>query len=485
MDQSEQALIVPSLEPMKIARAVFKDLFAGPKGPQLYRYKGQFFEWYAEREWVPREDEWLRSLLWRVLEDARTEGKEDGKGVSWTRLAPNKTKVANVFDAVKSLAEFPYPDEPRWTCGESPCDLSNCIIFRNCIIDIAASAQAGTYVTYDMDQRLFTTSMVRCEFDADADEPEVWNKAMLEWGGDDTRWVESRERVYGYALMTTRKYAKWVLEYGKIRGGKGCGTTILKALIGNPGFMGIRAEQLVQTHGLDGVDQSKVLVLSEMSDVPAKERSLIASFLKSVVGGDEMTINIKQVRQMRHVVLGTLPIIQTNDMIQLPNTAQSVSSKMIAIPFTESFAGREDYDLPKKLLKELPAIAKRLVDAAIRLEAEEDQTKKFLMCQRAEDTLRRFELASNPVQSMLDAWFVANPKGFVSNDELRKARDEFEKDTDIFIIYPSGMRVSDAKLPSYIRDNSSWPLYPGRDGSNGPRILRGLSLRREKRDLII
>ena len=56
----------------------------------------------------------------------------------------------------------------------------------------------------------------------------IWTKCLDDWSGGDPAWQELLQRWMGYCLIPTRRFARWLLLYGKIRGGKQCSIPNLK-----------------------------------------------------------------------------------------------------------------------------------------------------------------------------------------------------------------------------------------------------------------
>ena len=145
--------------------------------------------------------------------------------------------------------------------------------------------------------------------------------------------------------------------YGKIRGGKGTITTVMRKLIGRAAFMSSSLEDLANEFGMDGLECSKVLAINEVNEMDSKGGERVCRVLKNIVGQDPMTINAKHQRQQRNVVINAAPMVQSNEIPVLPNKGRGLSGKMLVLPFDVSFEGREDLALEDKLEEELQGIA--------------------------------------------------------------------------------------------------------------------------------
>ena len=74
--------------------------------------------------------------------------------------------------------------------------------------------------------------------------PELWLRCLDQWGCGSPEWATLLQRWMGYCLMNHRRYAKWLLMYGKARAGKGTIVAIVQKLVGNECFKSCGIEQL-------------------------------------------------------------------------------------------------------------------------------------------------------------------------------------------------------------------------------------------------
>lgn len=480
--QTQPDVQLVSFETMKVARYILATRFKTPGGRLgLFSWRGDYYAW-SEGMWALRTVDWLRGQVWMATENLVLI-QHTANGTGTTRYQPTKAKITDLLDAVESLIAAPFDSLPRWHGTEHPeADPRMCIAFRDRVVDVEASAKVGTIVSYPRDEVFLGHNILTVNLDEEAKCP-TWESCMEMWSGGDKAWIECRERCYGYSLMASRKYAKWLLEFGKVRGGKGTGTnSVLGKLLPRPAYLGTLMDDIADPFGLDGVESASVLVISEANDVDQRQGERIATLLKVMLGGDECMVNVKHKRQMKGIKLPCFPIIQSNQMLNLPNKGRGISSKMVAINFERSFEGAEDFNLDRKLEAELPGIALRLVLAAIRLEAEPDPTKKFPMNTASLDVVKRFDMENNPFDAFLESRFTKQPnhKGWVHGELMRKNRTEWEVNAGVILKHKDGHRVSDQMLLRTLEERSTWNLKRARMGGvdgGGPRGLSGLVLK--------
>ena len=204
--------------------------------------------------------------------------------------------------------------------------------------------------------------------------------------------------------------------YGKVRSGKGTIGKVLQSMLGHDACMNSSLDDLSGDFGLDGLEHSRVLCISEVSALDSREGERTTRVLKNIIGQDPITVNVKYKRQMRNVVVSAAPIIQANEIPNLPNKGRGLSSKMLVLPFDVSFEGKEDPYLIDKLMEELPGIAAWAVQGAIDLESGEGD--RFPIPSRSKDAVQMYHLQNNPFDHFLEERFIQTSTGFVATDLL-------------------------------------------------------------------
>jgi len=461
-----------TLEPLKVARAMLKVGFE--EGLGLKEVQGRLFEWYGGR-WMQRDKQWLEDAVWRWSEDLYV--SDDPAGLIVERFGPTEFKVNGIVRALEALCRVARTDVPQWlrpelegTLEDPHCSIS----FRDYVVDIKASALSETLVVVPRGPEWFDPCVVDVDLDSAAVCPR-WQQCLREWSGGDPVWVELLQRWMGYSMMSHRRYAKWMLFHGKIRAGKGTISTVMRWLVGGTGFVGTSLDEIAGSFGLDGMEFAKVLCISEVSELDSREGEIAVRVLKNVLGRDPISINAKYKRQTRNVVVNAAPWVQANEIPQLPNKGRGLSGKMLVLPFEKSFEGKEQHNLMDVLKGELAGIAYWALQGAIRLEAAPDALK-FTPTDNGLRVVKEYHLVNNPFDYFLEARFLKNKAGFVSNDLVRREWKDWCKSNNV------KMHVADNQLVSKIQAESSWDLSRIRKGVEGTRVLGGLSLKKDKED---
>lgn len=450
-----------SAEPMHIARSVLRAGWTTPLGHKgLLEWRGEPWEWYGGT-WVRRDAKWLDEALWMAMEDAHIAVRTT-TGMNLRRLAPTVETVRNVGQALRAITRMRHEEAPAWLgTGDGP-DGQWIVSFQDVMVD------ARTLETSPRSELWFEPHVLSVGWEPDAECP-TWEACVEEWSEGDPAWKELLARSMGYMLLPNRSFQRWLLMHGKVRGGKGTIMGVVKLLMGGA-VKSASVAQLAQNFGLWGMESSRVLNVAEFGAVNSREGELAAATLKNIVGGDPITIDRKYMEPLRDVRIGAFPVVQSNEIPKLPNRGQGLASKMLVLPFTRSFLGKEDLGLATKLEAELPGIAVWALKGAQRLLGEADSAARWPVPRAAEDAVERFSVLNAPMQEFLDANFEACEGGFVSTTVLWARWQEWKK--------TNGLRdeLTQAKLLHRVVEESSWMLQRARLGSDRLRGLRGLRL---------
>jgi len=449
-----------SAEPMAIARAILRARWTTPQGRMgIWEWRGEPWEWYAGK-WVRRDERWLEEALWLAMEDAHIQTPTP-TGINTRRLGPTSQTVMNVQQALRALIRLKQSYAPAWLGNvvDTP-ELERCVAFEDVVVDVL------TGKTVVRDELFFEPVVVGCAWDPTAACP-TWMSCLEQWSGGDEKWKSLLQRAMGAMLMPGRRWQRWLLMQGRVRGGKGTIMRVVKNLMGD-GFRGLSMAQLASQFGLWGAEAARVLSVSEFGALNSRESELAVASLKNIVGGDPVSIDRKYMEPIRDVVIPGFLVVQSNEIPKLPNKGQGLASKMLVLPFTNSFLGREDLQLASKLAAETAGIAAWALQGAKELLEETDSGQLWPVPAAAEEVVGRFQSLNNPVQDFLESHFVESEGGFVSTTNLWgiwkqwKARVGYREE------------VSQAQLVHRMVEESTWKLVRGRLGDERIRGVRGL-----------
>lgn len=361
--------VVEGTGPVQLAEWLVREVWTKEGKQRLWAVGDMWWEW-VEREpvgrWCVREEGWVRSQVYEALGLAitRREGRREGQVVE-SAVMVDKKLVDYVMDVLVGMVKWWGEDRwPRWV-GEQKTDPEWTVAFEDRCVDVKATAEKGEWVTVERDEAWFSPTVVPALWDPCAQCPE-FDRVMKEWGQGEEGWEEASDRMYGYAMVGHRGYAKWVSEYGRVRSGKGTRGRLLRRVLGKEWVGGTLMDELVGRFGLEVIRECKVLIVDECRGIDEGRGGRMATILKAAVGMSEMQVDVKGMKAVR-CVLPHLVIAVGNDPLVLPNRNMGLSSKMVPLRFGGSWLGREDWDLDEKLWRERGGVALRWCKGAVRL----------------------------------------------------------------------------------------------------------------------
>lgn len=451
-------------EPMTVARGFMMDGRTPSGGQGVWWRSGRFWKWDGSR-WRVREVGKMENEVWRWAENAWYTLRMSSQEVVVKRLVPDRAMVANVVRAMEAASEWEGDTGPTWLAGGGEgMDPGLCVGFE----DVVVCVEGGRFRTVKRDERWFDVVTVPARWEEGA-KCERWERAVEEWGEGDPQWSELLRRWMGYCLVGSRRWAKWMLMQGESRAGKGVIADVMRRMVGADAWFGTSVGDLGGEFGLDGIEEARVMSIAEFSRGEEGVGEKVARVMKNVVGEDVVTVNVKFERQRRMMVRAA-PMIQANMIPKLPNQGQGLSTKMLVLPFTKSWAGREEFGLRERLMGEMAGIAAWAMEGARRLE--ETGGRVWPRPTQAVEVEKRFRTEHNPLEAFLEARCVAQAGGFVPGSVLWHAWCDW--------VQVNGLRVSVPrnKLMERLETETTWRVKRHRkrvtrDG--GEELVRGLA----------
>ncbi len=192
-------------------------------------------------------------------------------------------------------------------------------------------------------------------YDADAKAP-TWERFLSEVFDGKTGLVEFVQRAAGYSLTAAVTDHCFFLLHGTGRNGKTTLVEVLLDLLGDYADAGLD-DLLLESHGdrhpteLADLFGRRLVACTETGE----GRRLNETRIKKLTGADRI-----KARRMREDPWSFSPThklwLATNHRPAIRGTDIAIWSRVLLLPFTVSFLGREDKKLPEKLRHELPGI---------------------------------------------------------------------------------------------------------------------------------
>ena len=341
--------------PLDTAREMVRRNYTHPEGRTLHHQQDTFYCWrdthYAE---IRREG--IRAAVYYFLDGAVQ--IVDGKALPFN---PNKTKVANIVEALAAAAQLPDTMiAPAWldTTPHQPA-----IEFLPCANGLLHLPTRGlTPAT----PAFFGLNAVDYPYDAAAPKPEAWLKFLGTISKDDQQSIDTLQELFGLLLTADTTQQKIFLLVGPPRSGKGTIARILTAMLGQCNVAGPTLSSLTQNFGLQPLIGKPLAIVSDARIGGRADVSIVVERLLAISGEDAITVD----RRNREAWTGRLPtrfLMLTNELPRLGDASGALASRFVLLLLTRSFFGKEDTALVSKLLAELPGILNWAIDGRDRL----------------------------------------------------------------------------------------------------------------------
>jgi putative DNA primase/helicase len=382
--RGEGELLPAPHDPMAAARELVRRYvpFSGePPIAHLCRWRGDGYLWNGVK-WIYAPDDEFRDLIYHWTEHA-VFSTEDGPQ-PWQ---PNIGKVNAVTDAMNALLRRPAAAED-----------DRGIVCLNGTLELAT----GELLPHTPHR--FNLNALPYAYEAGATAPR-WLEFLESVLPGDPQAHRLLQEWFGYVIGGQTDQQKMLSLVGPKRCGKGTVNRILQALLGPEAVSSPSIDKLGGQFGEAGLIGKKLAV---MSDVRWQGRNAADAIpvLLAIVGEDSRDVPRKN-REDWHGYLGARFMCMSNDAPEFRDASGALAGRMLHIEFTESFYGREDITLTRRLLLELPGILNWALEGLGRLNAR----GVFLEPDSAAQLREEVEEASQPERAFLDSGWVTLEEG--------------------------------------------------------------------------
>jgi P4 family phage/plasmid primase-like protien len=373
--------------------------FAADRPPLVYR-AGEFSEYDQKRGcYIPVIDEHLDA-------DIRHFWAKRGKDLKIHHIKEIKSALSHARLARVSSVPAYLADPPE----KYPTDVRDLICFRNGMLDLSAclnvlasaESQASSSCLLPPTPEVLNFVSIPHEFTTES--------SCLEWekflnGVLHPQCVAALQEFFGYALTHDTSLHKILVLIGPPRAGKGTILSILREMVGEKNCCAPRLADLGRPFGLYNLMNKSLAILGDASLHVKAERDGPTEILKSISGEDALDVDRKHRDPIPSVRLGVRFVMALNEPPSFEDPSNALSTRMIMLPFMQSFAGSEDYGLKARLLKELPGIVLWSLQGLHRLR----QQGRFTEPEVSRDVRIEFEEVTSQIKAFLNQCCKVEP----------------------------------------------------------------------------
>ena len=406
MTDDERPLFPPPAAPLDVARKLYdRHRIGGLR--TLVAWRGEFMRWDTTH-WSEVDPAWLRSEIYDTL--GAVEYEVVVKGVPERRpWNPDKRKVANVTEAVAAIGHISAEiDTPSWIHLHSAAETAapQVISCTNGLLDLS------TRDIRDHTPALFNVVSVPFDYQEDASEPVAWLEFLESLWQDDSDSIALLQEYIGYVLSGRTDMQKMLLLIGPTRSGKGTIARMLTELVGRGHVAGPTLASLGTNFGLSPLLGKPLAIISDarLGNIPTHT---VVERLLSITGEDMLTVD----RKFRDPWSGKLPTrfaILSNELPRFRDSSGAIANRLLILQMTNSFLGREDRTLDKRLSAELPGILNWALEGLDRL----NRNGRFTVPGSSEDAANLMMDLASPMSAFVRERCVREPDAEVHRDDL-------------------------------------------------------------------
>lgn len=391
-------------DPHRLARSFLESRFTHSDGTTLVYWRGEWHVWDGLKYRPIKTDELKAQVTDHVKQQfdhaakmAIANWNPEGGGRRPTARKVTRSLVGNVLQALESVALIDgQTDQPHYRGVQSPVAPEFTFPMANCLLDLDA-IEKGEAQFVPPTPMFFSPRAVDYEFDPDADCPE-WIRFLKSVWPTDVESVETLQEFFDLCLTNDTSFHKFVLLVGPPRSGKGTIGRVLTRLIGVPNVASPTLSNLAGRFGLSPLLGKSVAVVPDARLSGRSDSVGIVERLLSIVGEDPQDIDRKCLEPLTAVRLAVRFLVMTNEVPTLPDSSSAIVTRTLLIRMTETFLGKEDPALEKKLLAELPGILNWAIAGWQRLQ----NRGRFKQPASGQELIDEFRRQSSPVGEFVE-----------------------------------------------------------------------------------
>ena len=376
--------------PMQVARAFVKHacLIDGiPDAPTLRHWRGGWWVWRTTH-WAEVENRTVRSLLYAFTEHAVY--SEVVMGVKITKLwQPNRRKIGDLLEALGSITILSDDtDQPSWLDHRNS---GTIIAVNNGLLDLVSRD------LYPHTPRFFNQTSVPFAYEPHAAEPRHWLNFLDALWPQDADAINLLAEWCGYVISGRTDLHKIMLMVGPTRGGKGAIARVLTQLVGKKNVAGPTLHSLSGDFGMAPLIGKPLAIISD-ARLSGKDGNIVVERLLSISGEDTLTVNRKYRDQWTGKLPSRLHVI-SNELPKLGDASAAIVGRIILLPLSRTWLGKEDFDLELRLHGELSGILNWCLNGLERLTI--DNRNRFTRLAAAEDMIGTMRDLASPVAAFV------------------------------------------------------------------------------------
>jgi len=376
-----------------IARRFLDTNFIQSDTLTLRKRRKKWYTWEGNHYTEMMED-LLKGKLYRYLEGKRYI-KTTPTGPIVAPYKPTAGKIRDLLDAL--TAWCPVKDDPPIWLRDGMIDPRNLIAFSNGLLDVEEYLK-GNVVLYDPDPAYFSISVFPYDFNPDA-KTELLLPTLRDIFNDDDSVIDHLQEWFGYLCTPDMSFERMMLFTGRSRSGKGTILEAMIAMLGRQQCISTDFQSLASQFGRVPLVGKLAATLGDAKTPRAGEADAALETILRIVGCDPIFIR-PLYDQGYDAYLSIRFTVAMNGLPSFTDHAKALAARMNVIEFPNSYVGKEDTTLKKRLRKE--AEEGKLIPWALEGLKRLRKRGRFIRPESSDATLHDMVSITSPICSFVD-----------------------------------------------------------------------------------
>lgn len=348
----------PPTNPHRLAR-IFLNGYEHDDHVRLAYWQDSFYRWRLEDpHWSRWSDSEVRSAVTRAVEQEFNRVYQEELATALdgeAKLHPVSTGiVSSVIQAATSLAMLEVADVagyPAWLSSDHPWkdDANDLLPCRNTLLNLKTGESAQPTPAF------FASHCAACDYDPAAQPPDIWLEILRNQWPDDPDSISALQEWFGYCLTADTSQQTALLLIGPPRSGKGTISRALKALVGQANTASPTMGQLAEPFGKQSLIGKTLAIIADARISARHDMDRIVEDFLSITGEDSRSVAQKHKESWE----GTLKVrfvVMSNELPKLTDESAAIVSRFLFLKTRQSFIGKEDRTLDRRIAAALPGI---------------------------------------------------------------------------------------------------------------------------------
>ncbi len=373
--------------------------------PTIRCYHSQWIN-YSDGFYTECDKEEFRGSIYTFL-DGKVYPKVGTKGeVTLVSYRPTRSKVSDIIDALSQWCPL-IEDPPVWLKDVGKPNPADLIAFKNGLLDVEEYIR-GRIKFYNPTPALFSFNVLPYEFNEDA-WSNLWEQFYKEIFNDNEQQIELLAQWFGYNCVPDMSYEKLMLCTGRPRSGKGTVLNTLAAMLGRKQCVSTSFQTLCTEFGYQPL-MGKLAVLLSDAKIPRECQAKAAlEKILQIVGQDPIGVRRMYLPFLPQIYPKCRFTIAMNDLPNIPDQANALEPKLNILYFGNSYEGREDLSLKRKLTND--AKEGKIINFALQGLQSLRKAQKFVTPESSTAIANQLREITTPIISFIADCCVMEPPG--------------------------------------------------------------------------